>query len=111
VRYLELLVTDVPGITDARDPGIRTEWIHRDHIETIEPYLEVDPGRDMLWLQLTLTSGRARYVPLRPVRPEDADDVARAAITTLLESPHPLHAAALDTNPGGGTESTALTTS
>lgn len=104
MRYLELLVTDLADIT-SRDPGIRTEWIHRDHIETIEPYLADDRGQDMLWLQLTLTSGRARYVPVQPTRPEDVDCVARDAISALLEDgQHALHAAALDSDLGGGIE-------
>lgn len=112
MRYLELLVTDFTDITSGHDPGIRTEWIHRDHIETIEPYLADDRGQDMLWLQLTLTSGRTRYIPLRPTRPDDVDHIARDAIATLLEDGHhPLHAAALDTDLGGDTECTCRTPS
>ena len=83
MRYLELLVTDVP---DDAAPITRTEWIHRDHIETVEPYTTTAHGQLLLWLQITLTSGAARYLPLRPVHPDEVDAAARAGVRDLLES-------------------------
>ena len=97
MRYLELLVTD---LADSSEPAMRTEWIHRDHIETIEPYTTGDHGQQVLWLELTLTSGRFRYVPVRPVHPENVDAVARAAIAALLEpGKAPVRAALLGEEP------------
>ena len=91
MRYIELLVTD---LTDDTDPTTHTEWIHRDHIETIEPYTTSQHDPSMLWLELTLTSGRTRYIPLQPTRPEEIDTVAAAAIGALLDTGHqPVRAA------------------
>ena len=100
MRYLELLVTDIPDNATAHTT--HTEWIHRDHIETIEPYTAARSREQMLWLELTLTSGRIRYVPIHPVRANEIHDIAAAAIHALLDIGHdPVHAAAL-TEPAPG---------
>lgn len=99
MRYLELLVTDIP---DDAAHTTRTEYIHRDHIETIEAYTASNDREPMLWLELTLTSGRIRYVPIRTVRPETIHAAAAAAIHALLDAGHdPVHAAVL-TEPAPG---------
>lgn len=102
MRYVELLVTDV---ADGAVPTTWTEWIARDHIETIEPYTSGRLAQPTLWLQVTLTSGRTRFVPLGSVDPDEVDDAARRSIGALLEvGAGPVRAAA-DNDSDRGVES------
>lgn len=95
MRYIELLVTDF--VDEERTPITWTEWIARDHIETIEPYTTGNAAPCALWLEISLTSGRTRFVPLGIVEPTEIDDAARRSIAALLEhGTEPVRAAAAD---------------
>lgn len=80
MRYLQLHVTDC--LDEAAT--LTTEWIHRDHIETIEAFPDAaDPHRG--WLQLTLTSGQTRYLPIGLDPATGLTAAASRAIASLLE--------------------------
>lgn len=83
MRFVELLVTDVVEESAA----VRTEWIHRDHIESIEAWAADDEGAAgaPLWLELTLTSGRIRYVPVGEISGGGLVVAAGRAVRSLLE--------------------------